>query len=323
MDISSISTAAERIKNGEIVAFPTETVYGLGANALDEKAVQKIYTAKGRPSRNPLIVHVLGATEAKQLTREWPQSAEQLTQRFWPGPLTIILKKNPVVPNITTGGNDTVALRSPAHPMARELLVQCGVPVAAPSANASGSISPVRAEHVRESLGDRTPFVLDGGQVPGGIESTVIDLTVTPPRILRPGLISAAEITQVIGSIDRFHEYVDTNQALPSPGLLERHYAPHTPLIISHTPIDDAKLALAARQSIGLVTCTKFGFESAECVTRGLGTTPAEAAHNLYEILHDLDQRKLDLIIVESPPPGEEWLAISDRLYRASIKAKN
>lgn len=325
MPQENIQTAAERIRSGELVAFPTETVYGLGANALDEKAVQKIYTAKGRPSTNPLIVHVLGAAEAKELVSEWPATAEKLAARFWPGPLTMILKKKPIVPNATTAGSDTVAIRAPAHPVARELLVQSGVPIAAPSANKSGEVSPVRAEHVRASLGDPTLLILDDGPVSGGIESTVIDLTSSPPRILRPGLVSSKEITAIIGPIDRFHDYVDTSSTapMPSPGMQSRHYAPRIPLILSNTPIDDAKLALATRRKVGLITLEKFGFESPECITRGLGTTPAIAARNLYEILHELDSLNLDLIIAENPPPGDEWIAIHDRLFRASLKEKN
>lgn len=322
MTTCDISGAAQWIKNGEVVAFPTETVYGLGANALDEKAVQKIYTIKGRPSQNPLIVHVLTASDAQKLVSEWPNTATQLANHFWPGPLTIVLKKNPIVPDITTAGSDTVALRSPAHPIARRLLELAQVPIAAPSANASGQLSPVRAEHVHASLPDQNIMILDGGQTENGIESTVVDLTTSPPRLLRPGPITADDLISVIGPIDSYDQHAksDDTTPLPSPGLMTRHYAPHTPLIVSSTPIEDANMALSIGKKVGLVTISTFKHECLPTHYRALGQNPTEAAHNLYDILHELDEYNMDILIVEKPPENGEWTAIHDRLQRASAE---
>src|SRR5581483_10612849 len=230
-DETAMTRAAEALRGGGLVAFPTETVYGLGANALDAEAVARIFAAKGRPANNPLIVHVPDVAAARELVTDWPETAERLAERFWPGPLTLALPRRETIPDIVTAGGPTVAVRVPAHPVALALFRAAGVPVAAPSANRSGYLSPTRAEHVLAGLDGRIEMVLDAGPVPGGIESTVLDLTGDPPRLLRPGLVSPAELEAVIGPI-RTAEPAPTggDRPLPSPGMLSRHYAPRTPL---------------------------------------------------------------------------------------------
>ena len=238
IDFSSLEEAAQLLRAGGLVAFPTETVYGLGANALSPEAVARIFEAKGRPSSNPLIVHIHSIEAARRLVREWSPLAQRLAEAFWPGPLTLILPKSELIPDIVTGGGSTVALRVPAHPVALQLLLKTGLPIAAPSANRSLSISPTCAEHVLKSLGGRIDLILDGGSCPGGIESTVLNLTVDPPKILRPGLISALEIEAVIGSLAqaRLEESETVSReavAVLSPGMSAKHYAPDTPFILS------------------------------------------------------------------------------------------
>jgi L-threonylcarbamoyladenylate synthase len=314
---SSIARAAEVLRGGGLVAFPTETVYGLGANALDAAAVARIFEAKGRPANNPLIVHIGDATQVGQVVADWPNIAETLAKHFWPGPLTLVLPKRPEVPSIVTAGGATVAVRIPAHPVALALLRGAGVPVAAPSANRSSQLSPTCAEHVRRSLDGRLDVILDGGPTPGGIESTVLDLTTIPPRLLRPGLLQIAEIEAVIGAVQR-HGMSVSEMALPSPGMLPRHYAPRTPLIcVEENERQALDALLETEQRIGLLT-----FRSTTApkggVVYALRNDPVAAAAQLYAALHRLDDMQLDRIAVELPPDVEEWSAIRDRLRRAS-----
>ncbi|HTU92605.1 MAG TPA: L-threonylcarbamoyladenylate synthase, partial [Gemmataceae bacterium] len=230
----ALAEAARVLRGGGLVAFPTETVYGLGANALDASAVARIFAAKGRPANNPLIVHVANAGEARNVVADWPASAALLAEYFWPGPLTLVLPKRDTVPDVVTAGGPTVAVRVPAHPVAQALSRAADLPIAAPSANRSTELSPTRAEHVLRGLDGRIEMLLDGGPTSGGIESTVLDLTATPPRLLRPGLIGVAEIEAVIGSLARVCSLTvavqNSPQPLPSPGMMPRHYAPRTPL---------------------------------------------------------------------------------------------
>ena len=238
-DAASIALAADILRGGGLVAFPTETVYGLGADACDERAVARIYAAKGRPPTNPIIVHTHDGSSARALTTAWPPQADALAKRFWPGPLTLVLPKSHAIPAIVTAGGPTVAVRVPAHPVALALLRAAGIPLAAPSANRSFALSPTRCEHVLRDLDGRVDLVIDGGPTPGGIESTVLDVTDSPACILRPGLVSRADIEAVIGRI----EYAATpaagrhggeapamdavgHEPLCSPGMLARHYAP-------------------------------------------------------------------------------------------------
>jgi L-threonylcarbamoyladenylate synthase len=296
-EASEIARAAALIRAGELVAFPTETVYGLGANALDTAAIDKIYAAKGRPPSSPLIVHVSSTEMARGLVREWPEHAEQLARIFWPGPLTLVLPKQPHVPDRLTAGLDTVGVRMPANPMAQELIDEAGVPIAAPSANLFTELSPTTAQHVRDSLGDRVAMVLDGGRTTVGIESTVLSLAGSEAVLLRPGMVTRQEIEAVIGPIRIFEPL--TEGAHASPGLHARHYSPKTPLIL----VEAGKLP-----STGRGICLQMPAE------------PREYAAALYERLHEADAEGWDWIAIEQPPRGEEWSAIWDRLERAATR---
>ena len=317
-DAGAIARAAGVLRAGGLVAFPTETVYGLGANALDTAAVARLFAAKGRPSNNPLIVHAAAADEARRVTAAWPEAAARLAERFWPGPLTLVLPKRPEVPDAVTAGGPTVAVRVPAHPVALALLHAAMVPVAAPSANRSGTLSPTTAEHVLRGLDGRIDLVLDAGPVPGGIESTVLDLTSLPPRLLRPGLLSPRDIEVLVGPVTRSAPQPGTSDApMPSPGLLARHYAPRTPLELAE---DDGRarveeLARAGRR-VGWLTFTYS--EMSKVTIAVLPRDPAGYAARLYAALHDLDRAGLDRIVVALPPDTDEWLAVRDRLRRAA-----
>lgn len=312
----AIAEAAALIRSGELVAFPTETVYGLGADALSVSAIEKVYAAKGRPQKNPLIAHVASVEQAKTLTDTWPQVADTLAKKFWPGPLTLVLRKKDGVPDALTGGGDTVAIRLPAHPVARDLILKAGVPIAAPSANRSGSLSPSEAAHVLGDLNGRIPMILDGGPVTGGIESTVIDVSGTHPALLRPGLLSLEEIEKVIGPVERPILSGDSAHALKSPGLLTRHYAPRTPLV--HGTLVDVEKLLHEGKRIGFIHYSNTKFDHKTYVERVLPAEPTAYAHDLYRALHELDSEKLDVIVAELPPEKDAWLGVRDRLERAA-----
>jgi L-threonylcarbamoyladenylate synthase len=292
----SIKEAAERIRAGELVAFPTETVYGLGANALDAAAVAKIYELKGRPETSPLIVHAASIEMARALVTEWPPEAEQLAQKYWPGPLTLVLPKAPSIPDIVTAGLWTVGVRVPSHPMALELIREAGVPIAAPSANHFASLSPTTAEHVREAFGDSVP-VLDGGPCQVGIESTVVSLAGGKITLLRPGMITLPDIEQA----------ATPSAAHPSPGMHARHYSPRTPLILSCNPDSCGAYLWITRPSA-----------SARSIQM---PNDADAyAARLYCALHELDREGWPSITVEPPPDTLEWAAVADRLGRAASR---
>jgi L-threonylcarbamoyladenylate synthase len=277
------------------VAFPTETVYGLGANALDPSAVEKIYVAKGRPADSPLIVHVDSIEMARGLAREWPEKAQKLATRFWPGPLTLVLPKRPHVPDNLTAGLDTVGIRVPANPIALALIREAGLPVAAPSANRFSELSPTTAEHVRTAMGDRVAMVLDGGRTTVGIESTVLSLVCPEAILLRPGMISQAEIEEVIGNVRVEREV--TGSAHPSPGMHRRHYSPKTPLILVKPGQPPA---------------------GGHGVRLQMPADPGQYAAVLYERLHQADSENWDWIEIELPPDDPAWTAIRDRLERAA-----
>jgi L-threonylcarbamoyladenylate synthase len=297
IEASELHRAAALIRAGELVAFPTETVYGLGANALDPAGVAKIYAAKGRPPGSPLIVHVDSVEMARGLAREWPEKAERLAHRFWPGPLTLVLPKQPQVPDILTAGLDTVGIRMPANPIALALIHEAGLPVAAPSANRFSELSPTTAQHVRDAMGDRVAIVLDGGRTTVGIESTVLSLAGPEAILLRPGMISQAEIEEVIGPV-RVAQAV-TESAHPSPGMHRRHYSPRTPLIL-------------VRRGQPL--------SSGHGVRLQMPADPSQYAAVLYERLHQADSENWDWIEIELPPEDPAWAAIRDRLERAAAR---
>lgn len=294
-----LNDAAERIRRGELVAFPTETVYGLGANALDAAAVRKIFELKGRPETSPLIVHVSSIEMARCYVTEWPKQAEQLASQYWPGPLTLVLPKSPQIPDIVSACLPTVGIRVPAHEIALRLIEAAGVPIAAPSANRFTGLSPTTAEHVREAFGDAVP-VLDGGPTQVGIESTVVSLVDGTMKLLRPGMISLGEIEQGAAAAGEPH---------PAPGMHQRHYSPRTPLIL----VDGPK-SLPDRGGAYL------WWKRAGVASRSL-RMPADAAQyaaRLYSALHDLDRQGWPWIAVEKPPESPEWSGIWDRLRRAA-----
>jgi L-threonylcarbamoyladenylate synthase len=321
-----LAEAVERLAAGDVVAFPTETVYGLGANALDASAVARIFEAKGRPSTNPLIVHVGSIEHARQLVRDWPASADRLATRFWPGPLSLVLPKAACVPDIVTAGGSTVAVRVPAHPVALALVRSAGMPLAAPSANRSNSTSPTRAEHVLRSLNGRIGLILDGGSCSGGLESTVVDLSTSPPRVLRLGLVSVEELSDALGEPVlgplAATEPKSTAEPARSPGQLTRHYAPDAPLwIVSADRIADrVRSAIAHGQPVGLLIreCDFHGDLGPLCVLECMPNDPSGYAAELYAALHRLDQAEVKSIVAAAPPEIESWAAVWDRLRRAS-----
>lgn len=283
----NIRRAADWLRAGRLVVMPTETVYGLAANALDENAVRAIFAAKGRPASNPLIVHVTDAGMARSLASQWPDRAEALAQHFWPGPLTIVVPKNSAVPDLVTAGLGSVALRSPAHSVAQALLCETALPLAAPSANRFTELSPTMAAHVPSDLAG---MILDGGPCAVGIESTVISLVGVMPCILRPGMITRAQIEAVIGPVEE-------GSGAESPGQHPKHYSPRTPVVLGESP----RTGRGARLDFAVMP-----------------QDPAAYAEALYRTLHDLDAECLDWIAVEPPPEGPEWAGIHDRLHRAA-----
>jgi len=291
----SLIRAAQIIRDGGLVAFPTETVYGLGANALDSEAVGRIYRAKGRPFASPLIVHVADEAMARSVVAEWPPIAALLASRFWPGPLTLILRKAAVIPDLVTAGLDSVGIRVPANPIAITLIQRAGVPIAAPSANRFMQVSPTTAEHVQAGLGDRIPLILNGGATQVGIESTVASLRREPPAILRPGMISQDELESVTGV--RWQREGTLPHVSESPGLHPRHYAPRTPLYV---------LEPGAAKPSGRGRILE------------MPSDPRRYAARLYDELHKADAEGWDWIAVERPPDTPEWEGILDRLRRAS-----
>ena len=314
-DPVAIRQAAEIIRAGGLVAFPTETVYGLGANALDEQAVRRIYEAKGRPGNNPLIAHVPDAEVARGLARAWPPEAETLARRFWPGPLTLVLPKRSSIPDLVTAGLPAVAVRVPSHPVALALLRASQVPIAAPSANRFTELSPTTAEHVVKSLGDRVDLILDGGPTSVGIESTVLDLTGPVPRLLRPGMVTLAELEHAIGSIAPAPAVSGSAPRL-SPGMHERHYAPRARLELV-TPADVGRQTPTAGQSLtGALILSDLVWPVQHPMR--MPRDPVEYASRLYAALHALDDLGCQVILVELPPPEAAWHGVHDRLRRAA-----
>jgi L-threonylcarbamoyladenylate synthase len=320
---AAVTQAAELLRAGELVALPTETVYGLAANALDERAVARIFEVKGRPSGNPIIVHVASAAMAHRCAADWPTLADRLAKGFWPGPLTLVLPRSRAIPDIVTAGGATVGIRWPSHPFIQAVIRACGFPLAAPSANVSGQISPTNAQHVLKGLGDRIRLIIDGGQSQVGIESTVLDLTTAPPHVLRPGMIHAESLSAVSGELPTA-EHGTWNAELPrSPGLLRKHYAPKAKLLILSWR-DDAHLhrQLATRNlqpattHVIAHTCIPSG---TRFVRVSVIPHDAEAfARAIYAELHRCDEEGAGAIIVEAPPDSPDWRALKDRLRRAA-----
>jgi L-threonylcarbamoyladenylate synthase len=305
-DDAGIRRAVELLRRESVVAFPTETVYGLGADAFSAKAIGEVYRLKNRPSWNPLIVHVATVQQARALARHWPATADELAARFWPGPLTMVVERAAGLP----GDLDTIAVRIPAHPVALRLLAASGLALAAPSANRSESISPTTAQHVLQSLPD-VPLILDGGPSSCGIESTVLDLTSSPPRLLRPGALGLRALREVTGAITLPDADVTDGSARPSPGMSRRHYAPRARLILARDVREVPRAGLAEPVAV----LTHEGHGPGDEV---LPADPREYAADLYAALHRLDDAEAGTILVQAPPETEDWLAIRDRLDRAA-----
>ena len=317
-DAEAIRQGAEIIRGGGIVAFPTETVYGLGADAYNPLAVARIFEVKRRPYFDPLIVHIAYPAHLKKLVKEIPSNAKKLTKKLWPGPLTVVLLKEEHIPDIVTAGLPSIAVRMPDHPMALSLIKQSKCPIAAPSANPFGYLSPTTAEHVREQLGDQVDLILDGGPCTVGVESTIVSFLDGKTRLLRPGGVSLEEIESVIGKV----EISPIKEDKPSaPGMLSRHYAPRTPIVLdwSEKSLDSYK-----GRRIGLLAFRKPGtslnFNRIEVLSKKGDLR--EAAANLFTAIRRLDDLKLDLILAESVPEVELGRAIMDRLRRATSKGQ-
>jgi len=322
LDERKVKVAGRLIIEGKLVAFPTETVYGLGADALNEKAVKRIFEAKGRPADNPLIVHIAEFDDLKKLVREVPKEAKLLAERFWPGPLTIVLPKREEVPLVTTGGLDTVAVRMPAHPIALAL-IRASTPIAAPSANISGKPSPTLAEHVVEDFYGRIEAVIDGGPTWVGVESTVIDLSSERPTLLRPGGLPLEEIEKVIGPVD-VHPAVKGKAVdlARAPGMKYRHYSPNAPVVVVEGPRERVREKIkelveeyrSKGRRVGVMATEEF--EADEFFH--LGETLEDVARNLFRALRELDRRGVDIIIAEGVEERGLGLAVMNRLRKAS-----
>jgi L-threonylcarbamoyladenylate synthase len=313
---AQIQAAVAALRRGEVIGLPTETVYGLAADASQVDAVRRIFALKGRPADHPLIVHVADADALDTWTDSPSPLAKRLAEAFWPGPLTLILPRSARVPDVVTGGQDTVGLRCPDHPVALALLREFGGGLAAPSANRFGRISPTSAAHVRDEFPFGVEIVLDGGDCEVGIESTILDLSSGTPRILRPGRISAAQIEALIGPVAQ-----ERSEHSPrASGTLEAHYAPRTPMLVLPGP---ALRKEAAEQSAFGKRVGLLGLDTLPANAVGV-VVPGDArgyAHGLYAALRELDAQGHQLLLVEQPPDGGDWLAVHDRLRRASAGA--
>lgn len=332
---NQLDHAAEIIRCGGLVAFPTETVYGLGANTFNINAIENIYKAKGRPSDNPLIVHIAEPDDLEDLVISVPASAEMLMDAFWPGPLTMVMPKSDKIPLRITAGLDTVAIRMPSHPIARALIKKSGVPIAAPSANSSGRPSPTLAKHVIEDLSGKVDVIIDGGSAQVGLESTVLDVTVDPPMILRPGGITCEQLTALLGDVSTDAALSGAKTSTPprSPGMKYRHYAPRAPFIlfqgqaflVAKEIVTHADKALGDGMSVGiLITEETAGeyrqdlFEHCNILCLGSRKTPESLAANLFKCLRDFDASDVDIILAEAPDNSGIGMAVMNRMVKAS-----
>ena len=309
IDKNEIKKQAELIKEGKTVIFPTETVYGLGANALDENAVKKIYEAKGRPSDNPLIVHIYNKEEVYNLAKDINEKAETIMEHFWPGPITIILNKKDIVPYKTSGGLETVAIRMPSHSIAREIIKQAGVPIAAPSANISGRPSPTKADHVYEEMNGRVSGIVLGGDSNFGLESTVLDVTTDTPMILRPGSITKEDLEKVIGEvlIDPSLARKEDNDKAKAPGMKYTHYSP------------DADVYIVSGSGLKTgVMCLEKNKDNYKGEVLSLGNTLEEVGSNLFDALRQMDKMNIDIVYSEEFPTDGVGQAIMNRLLKSA-----
>ena len=318
---AAVRRAAELLRAGETVALPTETVYGLAANAWDSRAVERIFQVKGRPAHNPIIVHVASLELAKRCVAGWPALADRLAKAFWPGPLTLVLPRAKGIPSVVTAGGPTVGVRWPSHPFIQAVITECGFPLAAPSANLSNRLSPTNAAHVSRQLGDKVQLIVDGGPAQVGIESTVLDISVSPPRLLRPGMIHEQALLAVTGELAVGG--TESPEVLKSPGLLRKHYSPRAKLVVWSWQ-DAAELKVRSAgcgvRSSGVHVVAHTRIPSGGEFGR-VSVIPHDAvafARAIYAELHRCDEAGAELIVVEALPEGPEWRAIADRLRRAA-----
>ena len=319
-DKNKLKDAAKALKNGGLVAFPTETVYGLGANALLKDSVKKIYEAKGRPSDNPLIVHVAKKEDVLKLAKKVPESAEKILDKLCPGPITIVLYKSDIVPDEVTAGGKTVAIRIPENEIARALIELSGVPVAAPSANISGKPSPTLAAHVYDDLKDKIDYIIDGGECRVGLESTVIDLTVTPPQILRPGGVSYEILTELLGKVEGYAPKEDDKNAPKSPGMKYKHYAPQGKMTVFEGKSCREEIEKRIREEKNKKICvlTAGDFKYGDTVTINCGETPEEYSKKLFFALRKADETGADIIFAELPFDSYGIAtALRNRIYKS------
>jgi L-threonylcarbamoyladenylate synthase len=328
---AAVRRATQLLRAGEVVVLPTETVYGLAANALNPNAVLKIFEIKQRPERNPVIVHVASLEMARACASAWPSSAERLAGAFWPGPLTLVLPRAREIPDSVTAGGDTVGIRWPGHPFIQAVIRSCGFPLAAPSANVSNQVSPTRAGHVQRTLGGRVPLIIDGGQAQVGIESTVVDVTANPARILRPGMIHEDSLRAALGEgrLEMTTPTASSRQdggAFRSPGQLDKHYSPQARLVVLEWT-DDAMLRSQLRglnlapQDCHVVAHTHIP-QGPDWFGASVIPHDAEAfARALYAEWHRCDEAGAPVIVMEAPPEGPEWRGVRDRIRRAGARA--
>lgn len=324
--ISQIRQAAKIIKSGGVVAFPTETVYGLGANALDSKSVGKIFVAKGRPSDNPLIVHISDIAEVGILADDIPNIAYDLMERFWPGPLTLVLKKSKIVPKIVTGGLDTIAIRMPKNRISQAIIREAGVPIAAPSANIAGRPSPTMAKHVKEDLSGRIGLIIDGGPTKIGIESTVVDLSKKTPMLLRPGSVTLEQLQEIVEEV-KIHPIIfgrKTKTVHRSPGMKYRHYSPNAKIILVEGVKANQKISQLLHQykkqgmRVGILSMKKNHTRSD--LSRFIGSNPSTIAANLFKSFREFDEKKIDIILAQGISQKGLGLGIMNRLGKAAYK---
>lgn len=328
IDKELLNEAVEIIKAGDNVAFPTETVYGLGADGLNEDAIRKIYKAKGRPSDNPLILHISNREQIIPLVRELPEMANILMDKFWPGPLTIILKRSKIVPDIVTGGLDTVAIRMPDHPIALELIDKSKLPIAAPSANISGRPSPTRGEHVIQDMMGKIPLIIDGGSTGVGLESTVLDLSDNIPTILRPGGVTLEELRKIIPNIIQDESIISEDKKPKSPGQKYRHYAPKAEMVLFVGDMKDIikninremEEALRQGKKVGIMATeeTKEDYKKGIILISGSRKNPKTIASNLFANIRELDKEEVDIILAEGIYTDDIGMAIMNRMIKAA-----
>ncbi len=323
-DEQSLRMAADLFRQGELVAFPTETVYGLGANAMNEAAVRRIFDAKNRPADNPLIVHVACAEQLDELC-EVNGNAKKLMAAYWPGPLTLLLPRKAAVPDVVTAGLASVGVRMPSHPVAHEMLKICGLPIAAPSANRSTRPSPTTAQHVMEDMNGRIPLILDGGACDVGVESTVLDLTHETPVVLRPGAVTPAMIAQVCGSVsvaDSVMRPLKEGEAAPSPGMRHKHYAPRGKMTIlrgdEQRVIETVKKAYDASENACILAMTRHVAAYGDRRVMDMGANDAEIAHNIFALLRQADALHIDRLFAEGVDSTDVGLAVMNRMARAA-----